>query len=163
MRSRSRVRSVGWALALVLLFAGPSLAQAPAAHGDVASLAISQLRSPYCPGLMLEVCPSAQAELLRDSIRALAAQGRTANEIVEWTLARHGEEWRAVPRRSGIGLWAWIVPPAVLLLGAVLLVFWLRSRRRAAPAASVPEGPLSDEDRARVDQALREWEREGAA
>ena len=41
----------------------------------VATEAISQIRSPYCPGLMLEVCPSQQAEFLR------RAGGRNARSL----------------------------------------------------------------------------------
>lgn len=130
----------------------------PEPTNAVAQSAIAELRSPYCPGLMLEVCPSPQAELLRDSIRDLAAGGKTKDEIVGWMLARHGEEWRAVPRRSGVGLWAWIVPPLALLAAGV----WLGRRgwrmRRAAPA-SVPPRELSSEERARLEAELRELER----
>jgi cytochrome c-type biogenesis protein CcmH/NrfF len=109
---------------------------------------------------MLEVCPSPQAELLRDSIRDLAAAGKSKNEIVAWTLARHGEEWRAIPRRSGTGLWAWIVPPLALLAASV----WLARRgwtlRRTAPPP-VKAGELSPADRARLEAELRELERIG--
>ena len=129
------------------------------AHGaDAANSAISQLRSPYCPGLMLEVCPSWQAELLRDSIRDLAAAGHTSDEIVEWTLARHGEEWRAVPKRNGWGLWAWLAPPLVLLGGLALVWGKLRSLRRSRGSDREPAAPeLSTEDKEELAAALRDW------
>lgn len=145
---------------LLLLVAAPLAAQEPAPPGEAeAREAIAQLRSPYCPGLMLEVCPSAPAELLRDSIRAMAAQGSDAGEIVEDVLARHGEEWRAVPKKKGVGLWAWIAPPAALLLGALLVVGKLRGMRGRDPEPAPGEGTLDDEDRARLAAALAEYER----
>src|SRR5690606_31134674 len=111
-----------------------------------------------CPGLMLEVCPSPQAGLLRDSIRELAAAGEPANEIIEWMIARHGEEWRAVPKRSGGGLWAWLLPPVVLLGGAALVTHHLRSRRPAPVDVAYEPPALSSAERERLAAAMRRWE-----
>ncbi len=129
----------------------------------VAQRAIAQLRSPYCPGVMLEICPSDQAEALRDSIYDLAEAGSTTDEIVEWMLTNHGEEWRAVPRRSGAGLWAWVVPPLALLLGLGLFLGWLRAGRAAEAAAPPPptESKLSEAERAQIAVAMRDWEASG--
>jgi cytochrome c-type biogenesis protein CcmH/NrfF len=132
---------------------------------DTAERAIGQIRSPYCPGLMLEVCPSPEADALRDSIRDLASEGMAEAEIVEWMIGRHGEEWRAVPKRSGRGFFAWLLPPLFLVVGAGLLVVRLRRDRRGA--LERPERPLDDEitdlERARLDAALSEWEIEEEA
>ncbi len=128
-----------------------------------ATKAISQLLSPFCPGLMLEVCPAQESLALRDSIHALAAEGWNSGELVGWMLSRHGEEYRAVPQRSGWGAWAWIIPPAALLMGfgGVLLV--LRALRgpeeeseetTADPMAGLP----SPEEEERLREAIRELE-----
>ncbi len=163
---RGRLRIFGFLL-LLLVLAAPALAQAPAVErrqlhpdSDVAREAISQLRSPYCPGLMLEVCPSGQAEMLRDSIRMFAQQGMSAHQIVEWMLATHGEEWRAIPKRSGAGLWAWLLPPLALLAGLGLVAAKLHSlrSRQNVPAEKAP--PLSEDERQQLAAALREWESE---
>jgi len=125
-----------------------------------ATEAISNLRSPYCPGLMLEVCPSPQAESLRDSIQALAEAGVSARELVEWMVGNHGETYRAIPLTRGAGLWAWIGPPFALLMGVVGLFFlFLRVRRqmRNRPAP-VPARKLSDAEREQVRVALQEME-----
>ena len=150
-----------WLPALVLLLQAGSPEHGPPPSGAVAQQAIAELRSPYCPGLMLEVCPSPQAELLRDSIRASAAAGASARQIVEDVLARHGEQWRAVPRRSGFGLWAWLIPPALLVGAGGWL--WRRAwlSRRAAPQRADAPPEMTPEDRARLDAALREWEEVG--
>lgn len=147
-------------LAGLLLWApsGPAVAQEAAPGDATAREAISQLRSPYCPGLMLEVCPSAPAELLRDSIRARAAAGASSEEIVEDVIARHGEQWRAVPEKRGAGLLAWIATPVFLLIGAGLAAVKLGGLRRLPRR---PESvPLSDADRDELDAALAELERE---
>jgi cytochrome c-type biogenesis protein CcmH len=157
-------RILSIALALCLLGAALSAdldaqaARTPASEA-VASDAIGRLRSPFCPGLMLEVCPSPAAELLRDSIRDMAARGQPAETIVETVLARHGEEWRAIPKRSGAGLWAWLVPPAALLLGALGVFGWMRSRRDPNRFAGLSEdAAISDDERSKLNAALREWE-----
>ena len=128
-----------------------------------AEKAIGQLLSPYCPGLMLEQCPAEESRALRDSIHALAVQGWTAGEIRGWMLENHGEEWKAVPDRSGSGLWAWLLPPLALLagLGLVLTVArrWSDGSVSAAQemAAPVEDGP-SPEEETRLRNALRELE-----
>ncbi len=160
-----RRRAVWLSLLLLLVLAVPALAQAPAPaprpmHPDseVAREAIGELRSPYCPGLMLEVCPSGQAEMLRDSIRMLAQEGRSADWIVERMIANHGEEWRAIPKRSGAGLWAWILPPLALLLGVGVVAAKLHSLRSREDKVVPGTGEMSEADRDRLAAALREWE-----
>lgn len=125
-----------------------------------AERAISQLLSPYCPGFMLEVCPSPDAAALRDTLYERAAQGASSDELVGWMLAEYGEEWRGVPQRSGAGLLAWVIPPLALLLGVGVVVGWLRTHRpeRTGSVELEVPSPVSDADRERLAAALREWE-----
>jgi cytochrome c-type biogenesis protein CcmH len=133
-------------------------AQRTEATDAVAQQAIGELRSPYCPGLMLEVCPSPQADLLRDSIRNLAAEGYTKPQLVEWMIARHGEKWRGTPKRTGFGIWAWLAPPAALLLGGAFVVRRMQKMRAAAAPLPVGSGALSEHEQAQLAEALREFE-----
>ncbi len=121
--------------------------------------AIDRLLSPYCPGFMLEVCPSPQAKLLRDTLLLMAHEGASADSLVNWMLSSFGEEYRAVPQARGSGLWAWIMPPFALLGGLLLVVFVLRHFRSGAQAeaGAQPGGePLSKEDAAALEAALEE-------
>jgi cytochrome c-type biogenesis protein CcmH len=156
-------------------FAVPAGAQIPAGvegsyepHPE-ARKAISKLLSPYCPGFMLEVCPSSEAQALRDAIHAGALQGQSADELVEWMLADYGEEYRAVPLSRGSGLFAWILPPLALLMGGLGVVMALRRFRPEGEedplTAGTPvdsSGPSDDvvdpETEARLREALRELE-----
>ena len=161
LRRTARLAAAG--LGVVLLTATALAAQVPAEEAQkTADAAISRLRSPFCPGLMLEVCPSPNAEALRDTIRTAAAQGQSAKQIVEGVLARHGEEWRAVPRRSGAGLLAWLMLPVALLAGGLFLWGRVRAMRGQGQvyAAAAGQG-MTDDERARLDQALREFEHAG--
>lgn len=134
-----------------------------------AEKATSRLLSPFCPGLMLEQCPAEASRVLRDSIQMLALQGMTAGELEEWMLANHGEEYRAVPKSSGTGLAAWILPPLALLLGVGAVGLVLRrvlpSRESAAAesgsggdASDDPGDILSADEEERLRRAIREIE-----
>jgi len=134
--------------------------QGPERPGSIhpeARRAISEIRSPYCPGLMLEVCPSPPAATLRDSIETLARAGFPADSIIEQVISTYGEEWRAVPRRQGWGWWAWLMPPFMLAAGLFVIAVVLRRRRALhppAPATSAREP--DDRDTERLREALHE-------
>lgn len=183
IRGETMVRSA-LLVAFLLLFPLTGHAQVPeGVEGPFRPLAeaeeaISQLKSPYCPGFMLEVCTSEQARQLRDTIQAQALEGKTSDQLVQWMLDEYGEEYHAVPQHSGAGLWAWAAPPAAFLLGLTLVALALarylgvgRSGREGTPAGAAAAGPaasgggtaasedLSDEDEALVDEALQELDR----
>ncbi len=126
------------------------------ARRRVGAEAISRLRSPFCPGQMLEVCSSAQGAAYRDSIRTWAQEGQSADSIVEAFIAQFGEEYRALPKASGRGLLAWLAPPVIFLLGLVAVTVALRRLRAGAPP---PATSVSAEEEARVRAALAELER----
>lgn len=147
---------------LLLLSAVPAGAQEvprldepiqPHPEGDAA---IHRLRSPYCPGLMLEVCPTIQAKLLRDTLQQMAHAGAPADSIVNWMLAGHGEEYRAVPLTRGSGLWAWLMPPLALVGGFILVVGVLRHLREREEIEPPPRTQLSEEDESILAEALLE-------
>ena len=125
----------------------------PHPEGDAA---ISRLKSPFCPGMMLEVCPSPQAKFLRDSIQAMAWSGASADSLVEWMLANHGDQYRAVPRVAGTGLWAWIMPPLALLGGFIIVAMALQHFRARREAQEETQAPLSSEDESVLEEALKE-------
>ncbi len=175
LRLRPRPYPLWLLLASVLPWGGPSAEPAEAAssfaapvqEGDSARTkarleaeeAISKLRSPYCPGLMLEVCPTPEARALRDSIHATALQGADAGALLEGVVAQLGEEYRAYPKRSGPGLVAWIAPPLALLLGAGLVVFFLSRGRRSSGA---PPPRVTPEEERRISRALKRLEQSEA-
>ncbi len=147
--------------ALLLALAVPATAQVqeklPPRVQAVVHETLVSLRSPVTPSHTLDMCPAAEAIALRDTVRMAALQGQTSSQIVEGVVARYGERMRTLPRRDGFGLWAWLAPPLVLLLGAFAVFFAIRRLR--GREAVVPASPMTDEDRARLDAALRAFER----
>ena len=131
------------------------VAQSEAARAE-ADRAIDLLKSPFCPGLMLEVCPTDSARVLRETIQAMAATGLDSDSIVELVVAERGEIYRALPLARGRGLLAWVAPPLALLLGLAAVVFFLRGSLAPAP----PEASaVSDTEADRVRAELEEMER----
>ena len=104
------------------------------------------------------MCPSAGA--LRDSIRVAAASGLSTEQIVEDVIGRHGEQLRILPKRSGVGLWAWLLPPLVLLGGAGMIAARLRRGKEDSRLPPI-EPRLSQDEREELASAMRDWERRG--
>ena len=107
---------------------------------------------------MLQVCSSDSGAALRDSIQAMAREGSTTDELIDWVLANHGEEYLAYPEVSGTGLLAWLVPPAAILLGILVVVGTLRHMRRSAPPVQTANTEFSDEEEDRLREALRDMD-----
>jgi cytochrome c-type biogenesis protein CcmH/NrfF len=134
----------------------------PTQYHPAAVKAIGELFSPYCPGYILSICPSPTAAILRDSINALAEEGWSSGELVEWMVGNHGEQYRAVPLRNGWGIWAWILPPAGLLLGLTVIVLFLRHKVRSGAASGKVQrgrgapGVVSSEEEEKLRSAIRE-------
>ena len=166
MKMLKTARSLGCLAAMVVAAqVQPLTAQVPgdALRGPMephpeADEAIARIKSPYCPGQMLEVCTSYTGALLRDSIQALAREGWTTDELVDWVIANHGEEYLAYPEVSGTGLLAWLVPPAAILIGILAVMAALRYMRRGAPPEDTATIELSTEEEDRLREAMKEME-----
>ena len=109
----------------------------------------------------LAVSQAPQADSERSYIRALIAQGLTKHQIEQNLVAQYGEAVLGKPPASGINLTVYILPPAILVAGLVILAVSLprwRRRTRAAPAPAQPAGPAFDPaEAARLDQELSEF------
>jgi cytochrome c-type biogenesis protein CcmH len=166
MRSLKMVQGVGFLVVAILATHVQTLGaqipgdelSGPVEGHPAADEAIARLKSPYCPGLMLEVCTSYTGALLRDSIQELAREGLSTDELVEWMVARHGEEYLAYPRASGTGLLAWLVPPIAILLGLVVVVAALRYMRESNQAPETSNIDLSSEDEDRLREAMKDMD-----
>ena len=160
------IRSILAPAAALVLAAFPAAAQTPPASGETmavhpeAKSAIDRIKSPYCPGMMLEVCTSSGGAMLRDSAQSWAVQGLSSDSIVERVIAEYGEEYRAEPLSSGTGFWAWILPPGALVVGLGGVGIVLARRRRREPLSVLEADAVDPEDEARLRAAIREMEEE---
>ena len=101
--------------------------------------------------------PFAQRE--RAYIRRLIAQGESKEQIKDALAKQYGDEVLGLPKNEGFNLAAYLVPIAVILAAAVLILFaltrWRRPRRPApagAPSISSADSRRLDEDLARFDR-----------
>ena len=109
------------------------------------------IMSPYCPGSLLNECPSSQAAVLRDSVRARLTRGQTPEQIRQDLVGIYGEEILASPPLQGMGGLAWLGAVVAFLGGLALAALWLRHRR--SPPAVAPTAAV---DAAGVERVRRE-------
>ena len=81
-----------------------------------------ELMSPFCPGRTLAACPSPNATMVKDEIRALIAAGETEAQIRGYLSTRYGDALVGTPK-TPLG---WMLPGAMLAVGVGLLIFALR-------------------------------------
>jgi cytochrome c-type biogenesis protein CcmH len=109
----------------------------------------------------LEVAQSPQADSERAYIRALIAQGETKSQIINNLVAQYGTAVLGKPPAHGFNLAVYIIPPAILVLGAGLLAFtlprWRRRTRAAARAPAAPVETLDPADTERLDEELSQF------
>jgi cytochrome c-type biogenesis protein CcmH len=109
---------------LVTLVLGLSVACASGDPSDAsrAREVEAQVWSPYCPGRLLIDCGTEQAHDLREQIASRVERGESTAEVLVWVRREYGDQAIARPAASGAGLLIWLVPAAIFLLGAGLVV-----------------------------------------
>ena len=110
----------------------------------------------------LAVAQSPQADAERNYIRHLIAEGQTKAQIEQALVAQYGESVLGKPPADGFNLTVYILPPAIVLVGVVVLAFALpRWRRRARAAADERRGgpgpALDSADARRLDEELTRY------
>lgn len=109
----------------------------------------------------LEVAQSPQADSERAYIRGLIAQGETKSQIINNLVAQYGTAVLGKPPAHGFNLTVYIIPPAILVLGAGILAFtlprWGRRTRAAARAPDAPVETLDPADTERLDEELSQF------
>lgn len=152
-------RLVALALAVAVLGA-PASAAAAACPKTSLSAVEGQVMCVQC-GIPLAVAESPSADQERSFINAMIAQCRSASQIKRALVYQYGDRVLALPRASGFGLAAYLVPALALVaaLGAVTLAA-LRWRRRRPPPAAAAGAPAPDpDDAARLEADLSRFGR----
>jgi cytochrome c-type biogenesis protein CcmH len=169
-RTPLRTSAVAVALALLLataaipLVAGPfapATAQAAASTTPTPHASLTDIESDVmCTSCRepLAVAQSPQADSERAYIRGLIAQGETRSQIVRNLVAQYGTAVLGKPPAHGFNLTVYVIPVAILAVGAAILAFTLprwRRRTRAAARAPTAIAPVLDaKDKQRLDQEL---------
>jgi cytochrome c-type biogenesis protein CcmH/NrfF len=111
----------------------------------------------------LAVAQSPQADRERAFISTLIRQGLTKAQIERQLVVNYGQSVLALPPAHGFNLTVYVLPPAVLLIGAGLLAYALPRWRRRARATSLqtPQTgpPLGPAESQRLDEELARFGR----
>jgi cytochrome c-type biogenesis protein CcmH len=115
-----------------------------------------------CSNLTIRDCSCGTAAGIKTDIAARLAAGQTSDQVVAAYVSQRGEQIRSEPERSGFNLFAWIMPFAAILAGAVMIIALTR-RWQARGVAALPDpGTLaggaaaSPADRETLDRIARE-------
>src|SRR5438034_429198 len=90
-----------------------------------------QLYCPVCENTPLDVCPTQACAQWRATIGDKLAAGWSDQQILDYFVAQYGERVLARPSTHGINVLVWVIPPILVLGGAVVLWRLLRQMRPA--------------------------------
>ena len=149
MTSPSRRKTAALAVLLLALFSAlvvPDSAAA-ASHARASLLDIeNDVMCTVC-NEPLAVAESPEAYQERSFIRGLIAKGETKAQIEHQLVVQYGPAVLGRPPAHGFNLAVYVLPPAIVALGIVVLVITLprwRRRARAARAQPLASGPALD-------------------
>jgi cytochrome c-type biogenesis protein CcmH len=109
----------------------------------------------------LAVAQSPQAVAERSFISALIAQGQTKAQIERALVAQYGPAVLGRPPAHGFNLTVYVLPPALLIGGILLLAITLpkwRARAKTRPAAAPAPRNLDPSDERRLDEDLARFD-----
>lgn len=146
------------------LVARTVLAQEAIPSDDDVNQIAKKLFCPVCENVPLDVCPTQACSQWRATIKEKLVAGWTEQQILDYFVAQYGERVLAQPSTRGLNILVWVVPPILVVAGALTLWRILRQMSRSTPALATPSGPefslgesdsSGDEYIARVEQELK--------
>lgn len=96
----------------------------------------SGIMCPQCNGQTISQSHAQIAETMRQMVRERLKSGDTDDEIYAFMVGAFGRSVLASPPTSGVALIVWVVPPVMLLLGAIA-VFLVVQRLKREPDETV--------------------------
>lgn len=151
---------VGFAFSFAILGTSKvALAQTPdpsTISDDQVNAIAKHLYCPVCENVPLDVCGTQACEQWRQVIRQKLAAGWNEQQIRQYFVDQYGDRVLATPPPRGINWLAYLVPPAIILLGVWILVQALRSWKRPLPTSPLhqPE-QVSAEVLKRIEEELK--------
>ena len=105
---------------------------------DEVNAIAKQLYCPVCENTPLDVCPTEACRQWRELIRQMLAEGKTEQEIKDYFVANYGARVLSEPPRTGFNWLVYIIPPVLIVAGAVMLFSAFRAwtKPKSAEAGS---------------------------
>jgi len=150
----SRSRRASWFVIAALVIV--SLGRAtfgdgpPRTTGEKVEAIASTLKCPICRSQSVADSDVAASRAIRLEITKLVEEGESASVIRAKIAATYGDQVQLIPPASGFAGLVWILPVVAVVVALVVLSAAFARWRRA------PDVVATDEDRARVEQALRD-------
>ncbi|MGM0585188.1 MAG: cytochrome c-type biogenesis protein [Pseudomonadota bacterium] len=147
------------ALALALLVAAPAAAVQPDEVLDDPKLEqrareiSEEVRCLVCRNENIDASNAELARDLRLLVRERLKAGDSDQEVKDYLVARYGEFVLLRPTFSAGNLVLWLGGPALLVLGGIASVRYIR---RSRPEAQARAAPLSAEEKARLEALMKE-------
>jgi len=135
-----------------------ALAQNPTPTDDEVNRIAHQLYCPVCENTPLDVCPTEACRQWRDLIRRQLSQGWTEDQIKQYFIEQYGVRVVGEPPARGLNWLVYILPPLIILIGAILLFRALRAWTKPSTAAAVSKSKKDapqDEYVARLEEELK--------
>lgn len=123
----------------------------------------SQLKCPVCQSESVADSPALIAQQMRGVIRQQLQSGRSEQQVLQYFIDTYGEQIAWSPPWQGFTLLAWLVPIALILIGAAFLFFTLREWRAIGPAAREDDAVQVDVDDQDLERYRKQLEEELAA
>ena len=127
---------------------------------DEVNAIAKQLYCPVCENTPLDVCPTEACRQWRELIRQMLAEGKTEQEIKDYFVANYGARVLSEPPRTGFNWLVYIIPPILILAGAVILFnafrAWTKPKSAEAGSGQGEEAGASSSD----DEYVRRLEEE---
>ena len=130
---------------------------------DEVNAIAKQLFCPVCENTPLDVCETQACKQWRELIRLKLSEGATEAEIKQYFVENYGARVLSEPPREGFSLLVYFVPPAIILLGVVVLLRAFRQWKNDDDEEDVPEmgasptstGETDDDYIARLEEEMR--------
>jgi len=114
----------------------------------------SQLRCLKCQNMTIYDSQAGLADDLRKQIRDQMHEGKTDDQIVAYLVARYGDFVRYKPPMETKTVLLWAGPFLFMLIGGVMLIRYIKIRRKETGTAD--EESISEEDHLRARKILEE-------
>ena len=116
-----------------------------------------EIMAPCCYGGPVGDHDSQAAIQVKAQISQLLGEGKTREEILDMYVAIYGEQILAQPRARGFNLLAYVMPPTFLLVGGLLLVFFInQAKSPAVQTAPATRKSYGDEFFQRIEKEMQD-------
>lgn len=112
-----------------------------------------QLRCAVCQGVSVADSPASMARAQLDTVRALVAEGKTDQEVMDYFVARYGEWVLLEPTAQGFNWFVWLGPVALVAIGGFVIWRQLQRGPVEAPPTQQPAAPAAPAETPAPDDA----------